>query len=77
MGRRDQAVAELQVYLDNPVGVGEHGNIADIVKEKMEKVSHFNGVTQTMRDIFMNASKDEQVNNINTDEVELPNEPLE
>ena len=77
MGRRDQAVAELQVYLDNPVGVGEHGDIAEIVKEKIEKVSELNGVTQTMRDIFMNASKDERVDTIKTDEVELPSEPLE
>ena len=76
MGKRDQAVAELQVYLDHPVGVGEHGDIAEIVKQKIEQVSNLNGVTATMREIFMNGSSSEQVDSMNVDEVNLPSESL-
>ena len=76
MGKRDQAIAELQVYLDNPVGVGEHGDLSDIVKQKLEQISSLNGTSQTMRDLFMNGTQAEAVDEINTDAVELPQEPL-
>tara|TARA_R100000808_G_scaffold24269_1_gene55483 strand:+ start:16769 stop:17050 length:282 start_codon:yes stop_codon:yes gene_type:complete len=77
MGKRDQAAAELQVYLDNPVGVGEHGDIADVVKEKIERVAHLNGLTATMREVFMNGNQSENVESLNTDSVDLPSESLE
>ena len=32
-GLRDQAVADLTVYLENPVGVGEHANISEEIKK--------------------------------------------
>ena len=31
VGRRDEALADLQVYIENPVGIGEHGDIGDIM----------------------------------------------
>ena len=36
MGKRDQTMAELQVYLDSPAGVGEHGGISDVVSFSSE-----------------------------------------
>jgi hypothetical protein len=77
LGLRDQALAELSVYLENPVGVGEHGNIAEIVKEKLERVSCLNGTAQTMRELFMNGSEDDKVSEVNLDAVELPSEELD
>ena len=77
MGKRDQALAELQVYLDSPAGVGEHGGIADVIKEKIEEVSRLNGLADTMRTLFMGNSPDEKVSGIAADNVSLPNEDLE
>jgi len=75
MGKRDQTLAELQVYLERPAGVGEHGDIAQVIKEKLEKVDQLNGVTHTMRELFM-TTNNEKVDEINADSVELPTEEL-
>ena len=69
MGKRDQTLAELQVYLDSPAGVGEHGGISDVVKEKIESVDQLNSITATMRELFMNGSTSEQVSELNTDDI--------
>ena len=67
MGKRDQISAELGVYLDSPAGVGEHGEISAVIKEKIEEVDRLNGITQTMRNLFMDASTDEKVSQINAE----------
>jgi hypothetical protein len=72
LGRRDQVLAELQVYLDKPAGIGEHGDIAAVVKEKLEAVDNLNSVSSTMRDLFMSGSTDEKVDSIDASTVELP-----
>tara|TARA_R110001583_G_scaffold129894_1_gene281709 strand:- start:479 stop:787 length:309 start_codon:yes stop_codon:yes gene_type:complete len=69
MGKRDQSLAELQVYLDSPAGVGEHGGISDVVKEKIEAVDQLNSITSTMRELFMNGSTSEEVVEVNTEAV--------
>ena len=67
MGKRDQLSAELGVYLDSPAGIGDHGDISSVIKAKIEEVDRLNGITQTMRNLFMDASTDEKVSAINTD----------
>lgn len=74
MGKRDQTMAELQVYLDSPAGVGEHGGISDVVKEKIESIDGLNSITLTMRDLFMNGSTSEVVTELNTDSVRFSSE---
>ena len=77
MGKRDQVLAELQVFLDNPAGVGDHGNFATDVKGKIEEIDKLNGLSQTMRNLFMDGSANEQVSSIDAAEVSLPTEPLD
>jgi len=37
-GQRDEERADLDVYLSNPVGVGEHGDIGEVIQKKIEKI---------------------------------------
>jgi hypothetical protein len=37
-GERDEHLADLNVYLKNPVGVGEHPDIGEVVQKKIEKI---------------------------------------
>ena len=38
MGRRDQARADLEVYLNNQVAIGDHPDIATEIKRKIEEI---------------------------------------
>ena len=38
-GKRDQTVADLNVYLENSVGVGEHSDLSLEIKKKLEDLS--------------------------------------
>ena len=51
-GRRDQAVADLNILLDNGVGVGEHGDISEEIKKKINTISDHDGVLSTMQRYF-------------------------
>ena len=51
-GRRDQAVADLNILLDNGVGVGEHGDISEEIKKKIKTISDHDGVLSTMQRYF-------------------------
>jgi hypothetical protein len=37
-GERDEHLADLNVYLKNPVGVGEHPAIGEVIQQKIEKI---------------------------------------
>lgn len=37
-GERDEHLADLNVYLKNPVGVGEHAGIGEVIQQKIEKI---------------------------------------
>jgi hypothetical protein len=37
-GERDEQLADLNVYLKNPVGVGEHPGIGEVIQQKIEKI---------------------------------------
>ncbi len=37
-GERDEHLADLNVYLKNPVGVGEHPGIGEVIQQKIEKI---------------------------------------
>ncbi len=44
LGKKLQAAAELEVYLTNPAGIGEHSKLSDEVKDKLETIVHYDGV---------------------------------
>lgn len=52
MGRRDQARADLNVYLTQPVAIGEHPNIAQEIKGKIEEVEKYDSLLDQMKKIF-------------------------
>jgi hypothetical protein len=37
-GERDEHLEDLNVYLKNPVGVGEHPGIGEVIQQKIEKI---------------------------------------
>lgn len=48
LGKRDQVLADLQVLLDNSVGVGEHTSICEEVKAKLETLNTYDGLVETI-----------------------------
>ena len=47
-GKRDQALADLKVYLQAPVGVGEHSSICDEIKKKLAAVGDCDAILDTI-----------------------------
>lgn len=37
-GERDEHLADINVYLKNPVGVGEHPDFGEVIQKKIEKI---------------------------------------
>ena len=53
MGKRDQAGADLQVYLNNPTAIGDHGDIGNQIQKKIEEVDKYDSLIQTMQSLFL------------------------
>jgi len=53
MGKRDQALADLQVYIDSPQGVGDHPDLSQSIKLKIEEVDKYNSLIDTMQKHFV------------------------
>ena len=52
VGRRTQVLAEIEVYLNSPVGVGEHSKLSTEIKNRLEDLSALEGVVETMEKQF-------------------------
>ena len=52
-GRREQAIADLTIYLENPVAVGEHPNIGEEIKKKIEEVDRYDSLIDTISKHFL------------------------
>tara|TARA_B100001057_G_scaffold442418_1_gene477788 strand:+ start:25 stop:228 length:204 start_codon:yes stop_codon:yes gene_type:complete len=53
-GRRDEHLADLQVYIDNPVGVGEHPGIGEVIEKKIEKIDELDSNIECINKYFNN-----------------------
>ena len=51
-GKRDQEIYDLQVYLTNPVGVGEHSDISFEIKKKLENIEKLDAQIDTIDKYF-------------------------
>lgn len=51
-GIRDIAVADLSVYLNNPVGVGEHSDIGEEIEKKINTIKDCDDVIETIQKYF-------------------------
>lgn len=53
-GKRDEHLADLQVYIDNPVGVGEHPGIGEVIEKKIEKIDELDSNIECINKYFNN-----------------------
>jgi len=51
-GIRDIAVADLSVYLNNPVGVGEHSDIGVEIEKKIQIIKECDDIIETIQKYF-------------------------
>ena len=56
-GRRDQTVADINTYLDHPVGIGEHGDISGEIKRLLEKLDKFDSMIGVMQKYFVSQNE--------------------
>ena len=52
IGQRDIEVQDLTVYLNNPVGVGEHSNIGEEVEMKISNIEALESKIETINKIL-------------------------
>ena len=52
--QRDEAIANLQVYFENSVGVGEHGNVIEEMDILVGKLEEAEGKLKTIISYFAN-----------------------
>ena len=52
IGQRAIETQDLLVYLNNPVGVGEHSNIGEEVESKIDKIDSLNSKIETINKLI-------------------------
>ena len=52
VGQRSQVLAEIEVYLNSPVGVGEHSKISVEIKNRLEELANLDDVVNTIEKHF-------------------------
>ena len=60
-GLREQAVADLAVYLENPVGVGEHSDIGEEIKKKLQEIDRYDSLVSTIEKHFLANGRSSEV----------------
>ena len=58
VGKREELIADLEIYLNNPVGVGEHPHIGQVIKEKIEQIDKHDSMANTLRSHFFEDSSE-------------------
>ena len=53
-GERDEHLSDLEVYLINPVGVGEHPGIGEVIQQKVEKIESLDSQIECIDKYFNN-----------------------
>ena len=48
IAERDKHVLDLEVYLSNQVAIGEHPNIGDEIKSKIELIDKYDSIVSTL-----------------------------
>jgi len=56
IGRKEEIVADLSVYLERPVGVGEHSDIGQEIRTKIEEIDRLDSLIETISKYFGNDS---------------------
>ena len=48
VAERDKNLLDLEVYLSNPAGIGEHPNIGEEIRKKVEQIDKYDSVVSTL-----------------------------
>jgi hypothetical protein len=51
----------VEVYLNNPVGVGEHSDILETVQTEIDKITHYEDQLATIRKHFVTVTQNDKV----------------
>ena len=51
-GQRNIEIADLEIYLSNPVAIGEHPNIGEEIEKKLENIDSLNSKIDTIEKLF-------------------------
>ena len=65
---RDAAIANLQTYFENSVGIGEHGDIVEEMHLQVEKLESAEGRLKVLISYFANLNPPEQTETPPTDD---------
>jgi len=60
--RKAEAVATLEVYLKNPVGIGEHPQIVKEMDNLVHTIADADGCLEALRSVIVVADTEEQIN---------------
>ena len=48
IAERDKHILDLEVYLSNPTGVGEHSHIGEEIRKKIEEIDRYDSIISTL-----------------------------
>jgi hypothetical protein len=55
-GHIDKHVANVEVLLSNPAGIGEHGDIIEEIEKELKEVADYHDLKEMMEKYIMDAS---------------------
>lgn len=51
-GQREKHIANAEVMLSNPVGIGEHSDVIESIVKELEQVAHYDDMLNALRNHF-------------------------
>ena len=51
-GHVDKHIANIEVYLDNPAGIGEHSDIIEAIEIEMKQISEYDDMLEMVKKYF-------------------------
>ena len=60
ISERDKHILDLEVYLSNASGIGEHSNVGDEIRKKIEEIDKYDSIVSTLIARFGEQMLDEQ-----------------
>ena len=60
IAERDKHVLDLEVYLSNPVAIGEHSDIAEEIRKKIELIDKYDSIVSTLITRYVDSMLDEE-----------------
>jgi|TARA_R110001606_G_scaffold31301_1_gene95651 hypothetical protein len=51
-GMRNMHISNVKIYLENPVGIGEHSNIMESIEKELDSISKYEEQIQVIEKFF-------------------------